>query len=350
VLLENTIASKLTHKNTRKKLELTLKTAASFYTENQIKNVINTNPLIVHKDNQHCRLQDPDYYGEIVEIDGSQECWFGDKKYTLHLAVDAKGGIFLSGYFYPQETLTGYVNTAIPMLKRFGKPKTIITDNRGVFTNLGVSEEMRNVKLTQFGYSCKILGIELVTTSIPQRKPNIERANRTAQDRIVAELNLAGVKEPDEANALLPKILEDLNKKLNKHIDKKKSLYEPLTENEDLMEIFSYKVELTSDNGNCIKFKNIYYMLYDDNKMINMLTGTKCMFMIYPDGRTYATVYNQIFEARAGLPKRDENGKLIHPAGIKTVYRYKPPMSHPFKLRSFIEYKNTIKIRNILYE
>ncbi|GHU49789.1 hypothetical protein FACS189459_2300 [Bacilli bacterium] len=91
-----------------------------------------------------------------------------------------------------------------------------MTDNRGVFTVLRDKnknpEEYKNEKLTQFGFICESVGIELKTTSIAQRKGSIERANRTVQDRLTAEFKLHNVKTIEEANAILPRLLDELNK------------------------------------------------------------------------------------------------------------------------------------------
>lgn len=211
-----------------------------------------------------------------------------------------------------------------------------------------MDESERNVKLTQFGYACQILGIELVTTSIAQRKGGVERANQTAQDRVVAELMLHKVKTIEEANKILPNILDELNRKLGKKIDNRKSLYEPLQSNEDLLQIFSYKCERTTDCGNCIKYKNQYWQLYDDGKLINVGKFVKCMVMEYIDGRVFVSIYNRIYLAQPGLCHY-KDGKLVHPKGITTVSRYKPPMSHPYKLASFLEYTSRVKIRNVFY-
>jgi hypothetical protein len=348
-LLEHDIASKCTHRNTIKRIGEKIKTASMFASETEIITSVLRNPFIVDKSNQHCRLLPPEHFGEEVQIDASQEVWFGGSKSTLHLAIDRKKGTFLAGYFHKQETLTGYIHMVLTLLREYGKPIKFVTDNRGVFTNLGVDVSERNVKLTQFGYACKILGIELVTTSVPQRKGGIERANRTAQDRVIAELQLMNIKNIEDANKVLPSILKDLNKKLNKGIVPSNSLYEPITSNEDLIQIFSYKTERTTDNGNCIKYNNKYYQLYVDNKLINVLPQTKCLLMDRIDGQIFVSISNRIFEAREGL-SHYENGRLVHPSGLKNIYRYRPPMSHPYKLQSFLEYKNTIKIKNLNFE
>jgi hypothetical protein len=83
--------------------------ASDFMVNDIIYHALSSHEPCIAKDNQHCRIAPPENFGEEVQMDASQEIWFGDKKAMLHLAIDRKQGLFLSGYFYPQETLTGYV-------------------------------------------------------------------------------------------------------------------------------------------------------------------------------------------------------------------------------------------------
>jgi len=69
--------------------------------------------------------------------------------------------------------------------------------------------------LTQYGYACKQLGIELETSSVSQAKGLIERTNGTFQGRLVNELKLNGITTIDEAKFVcdnLPKIIDKLRR------------------------------------------------------------------------------------------------------------------------------------------
>lgn len=57
--------------------------------------------------------------------------------------------------------------------------------------------------LTQYGYACKQLGVELETSSVSQAKGLIERTNGTFQGRLVNELKLHGITTIEEANKYL---------------------------------------------------------------------------------------------------------------------------------------------------
>lgn len=56
---------------------------------------------------------------------------------------------------------------------------------------------------TQFGRACKTLGIDMIFALSPQAKGRVERVNKTLQDRLVAEMKLAGITTREEANIFL---------------------------------------------------------------------------------------------------------------------------------------------------
>lgn len=57
--------------------------------------------------------------------------------------------------------------------------------------------------LTQFGYACKTLGVDLVTTSVSQAKGQVERANQTFQGLLPQELRINHIQTIEEANKYL---------------------------------------------------------------------------------------------------------------------------------------------------
>ena len=54
----------------------------------------------------------------------------------------------------------------------YGIPEKIKVDNRNSFSNYE-----NNTNKTQFGTICNMLNINLVTTSVPTSKANVEREN-----------------------------------------------------------------------------------------------------------------------------------------------------------------------------
>ena len=171
--------------------------------ETQIQTIVNHEIAL---EDSHPRGEKPKYFGEIIEQDGSIHNWFGDKKSCLHLAIDKATSNVVGAYFDKQETLNGYYNVLYQILTNYGIPYKFLTDNRTVFNYMYLNPDKRTSDkdvLTQYGYACKQLGIELETTSVSQAKGLIERTNGTFQGRLVQELRLNGINTIEEANKYL---------------------------------------------------------------------------------------------------------------------------------------------------
>ena len=118
--------------------------------------------------------------------------WFGGFKSCLHLAIDKATSTIVGTYFDKPETLNGYYQVFHQILINYGISYKFITDNRTVFNYMKFSLDKRTSDkdvLTQYGYVCKQLDIELETTSVSQAKGLIERTDETFQGRLVNELN-----------------------------------------------------------------------------------------------------------------------------------------------------------------
>lgn len=119
----------------------------------------------------HLRHERCKYFGEEIQMDASSLLWFGDKKAHLHLAIDNATGNLVGAYFDWQETLNAYYHVYEQILVDYGIPLRFKTDNRTVFNyeTAKTKAEHKDV-LTQFGYACKTLGTDIVTTSVSQAK------------------------------------------------------------------------------------------------------------------------------------------------------------------------------------
>jgi len=65
---------------------------------------------IMAVDDAHPRRPRCANFGEMIQMDASLHIWFGNEKFTLHLAIDDATGIIVGGYFDKEETLYGYYN------------------------------------------------------------------------------------------------------------------------------------------------------------------------------------------------------------------------------------------------
>ena len=196
-------ARKKTKKELKKQQLLNEKKINNDMSDEQINNIVNHEIAL---EDSHPRGEKPKYFGEIIEQDGSIHAWFGDIKTCLHLAIDKATSTIVGAYFDKEETLKGYYNVLYQILTNYGIPYRFLTDNRTVFNYMSLNPDKRTSDkdvLTQYGYACKQLGIDLKTTSVSQAKGLIERTNGTFQGRLVNELKLNGITTIEDANKYL---------------------------------------------------------------------------------------------------------------------------------------------------
>lgn len=287
----------------------------------------------------HPRGEKPKNFGEIIEQDGSIHLWFGTKKSCLHLAIDKATNTIVGGYFDWQETLNGYYHVFHQILTNYGIPYKFLTDNRTVFNYMSLNPDKRTSEkdvLTQYGYACKQLGVDLKTTSVSQAKGLIERTNGTFQGRIVNELKLYGINTIEEANDYLINIfIPEFNKKFAMNYKKFPSVFEDSPSEEQINYTLAILTPRKIDNGNAIKYKNKYYQPYLDGNLKCFVPKTECLVIKAYNGDLLVTIDEKVYELRE-LSRNERFSKEFEEVPIvKERKKYIPPMSHPWKAASF---------------
>ena len=154
------------------------------------------------------------YRGELLQMDASSYQWFGGQITHLHVAIDDASGNIVGAYFDTQETLKGYYHVLHQILSKHGIPVAFLTDKRTVFEyHKKATQKMEDDTLTQFGFACHQLGIDIKTSSIPQAKGRVERLNGTLQSRLPIDLQRAGITTIEAANDFLSKWVRQFNRK-----------------------------------------------------------------------------------------------------------------------------------------
>lgn len=329
-------ARKKTKRNFTKQKLLKEKKINLAMSKEQIDTIINHE---ISLEDSHPRNEKPKYFGEIIEMDGSIHLWFGDKKVCLHLAIDKATSTIIGAYFDKQETLNGYYNILYQILINYGIPYSFLTDNRTVFNYLSLNPDKRTSDkdvLTQFGYACKQLGIDLKTTSISQAKGLIERTNGTFQGRLVNELKINGITTIEDANKYLTEIfVPKFNKKFSMNYKKFKSVFEKSPELNSINYTLAVLTPRKIDNGNSIKFKNKYYQPYFNNELKCFLPKTECLVIEAFNGELLVTIDEKVFELKELSRNERFSKEFDEIKEVKSKTKYIPPMSHPWKLESF---------------
>lgn len=339
VFKEEDILSPKAHKNTKRNF---IKRQALKEKENQNKTEEEIEDIVDHRiavELSHPRKERAKYFGERIEMDASEYFWFGPRKVHLHLAIDNCTGRILGGYFDSQETLNGYYHVLYQILIKYGIPYAFLTDNRTVFyyDSLKRKTPEKDV-LTQFGYACKILGIELNTTSVPQAKGMIERLNETVQGRLPGELRFKNIETIEEANKYLEEVfIPEFNDKFGLSLDNCKSVFESSPSEEMINTTLAVLSTRKVDNGSTIKFKNQYYKIYDkNNKLVCFASRTEGLVIEAFNKELFITIDEKIYSLRIVNSHKEISPNFDEEVEItQERKKYIPPMSHPWKAASF---------------
>ena len=292
-------------------------------------------------EDSHPRGEKPKYFGEIIEQDGSIHEWFGGFKTCLHLAIDKATSTIVGAYFDKPETLNGYYNVFHQILTNYGIPYKFLTDNRTVFNYMSLNPDKRTSDkdvLTQYGYACKQLGVELETTSVSQAKDLIERTNGTFQGRLVSELRLNNITTMDEANKyLIDVFVPYFNNRFALDYKKFESVFEQSPNEKVINYTLAVLTPRKIDNGNSIKYQNKYYQPYLNNQLKCFIPKTECLVIKTLNGDLLVTIDEQILELKELSRNERFSKEFDEVIEVKEKKKYIPPMSHPWKLSTFLK-------------
>lgn len=300
------------------------------------------NAIVNHEvalEDSHPRGEKPKYFGEVIEQDGSIHMWFGEKKTCLHLAIDKATSMVVGAYFDYQETLNGYYHVLYQILTNYGIPYKFFTDNRTIFNYMSLNPDKRTSDkdvLTQYGYACKQLGIELETSSVSQAKGLIERTNGTFQGRLVQELRLNNITTIEEANKYLTEVfVPEFNKEFALDYKKFPTVFEESPTEEKINYTLAVLTPRKIDNGNSIKFKKKYYQPYLNNELKCFMPKTECLVIKAFNGDLLVTIDEQVLELKELTRNERFSKNFDEVIETKEKKKYIPPMTHPWKLESF---------------
>ena len=305
-------------------------------TDEQINTIVNHEIAL---EDSHPRGEKPKYFGEVIEQDGSIHQWFGDIKTCLHLAIDKATSTIVGAYFDKQETLNGYYHVFYQILTKYGIPYKFLTDNRTVFNYISLNPDKRTSDkdvLTQYGYACKQLGVDLETTSVSQAKGLIERTNGTFQGRLVNELKLYGITTIEDANKyLIDVFVPYFNERFALDYKKFESVFEESPSTEKINYTLAVLTPRKIDNGNSIKYYGKYYQPYLNNKLKCFAPKTEALVIKAFNGDLLVTIDEQVLELRELSRNERFSKEFDEVIEIKEKKKYIPPMTHPWKLSSF---------------
>lgn len=256
------------------------------------------------------------YFGELIQADATPHDWFGTgEKIALHGFIDDATGKPMGLYFCEHECLFGYLEVARQMLKTYGIPEELYPDKHSIFfptskqnENLTIEEQLagKTSAKTQFGAIMDKLGVDMHPAPTAEAKGRIERFWNTAQDRLVVEMRLEGIKTIEEANAYLPKFIKKYNEKFAIKPKEEKSKFIPVPDFIDLDYLLAMKFERKLDRAGTFTIQNKKFQVLDNkilpNAKITIYMSNKIgIKVVYKDKRYEAVCVEDLPSSYANL-------------------------------------------------
>ena len=200
--------------------------------------------------------------GELIQIDGCEHAWFEERAApcTLLVFVDDATSALMELLFCESESAFSYFAAMRSYLERHGKPVALYSDKAGVF-RVNRKEAQGGAGVTQFGRGLGSLNIDILCANTPQAKGRVERAHLTLQDRLVKELRLRGISDPEAANAYAPEFMADYNRRFARAARSEHDAHRPLQPSDDLARIFSWQETRLVSKSLTFNYKRVLYLL-----------------------------------------------------------------------------------------
>ena len=157
---------------------------------------------------------------------------------------------------------------------------------------------------TQWGRALKELGVTPILAHSPQAKGRVERANGTFQDRLVAELRLAGASTLEEANQVLRDFLPRFNQRFGVPAAQPDSAYRPVDPDLDLGGVLCIKELRRVAKDNTVQYHGRTLQLYPA-----------------PERPSYAGVRVEVQDRLDGSLRVRYKDQLLDPPGRSTPSR-----------------------------
>jgi len=200
--------------------------------------------------------------GMLIQMDGSYHDWLEGRGpwFTLLLAVDDATGTVPFALFREHEDTRGYFHLVEGIIQHRGIPLAVYTDRHAVFQHSSTASAglerppSGERKSTQFSRALGELGVHQIFARSPEAKGRIERVAGTFQDRLVAELRLAGACTMDEANRVLMDFLPRYSERFAVPPAETISAYRPLDSELDLAAVLCFKHRRRVARDNTVKY------------------------------------------------------------------------------------------------
>ena len=193
--------------------------------------------------------------GMLIQMDGSYHPRLGDQAppFTLLIAVDDATGQVVSAWFCEHEDARSYFLLIRALVEHRGVPVALYTDRHAVFKH--TPGPGLPTGPTQFSQAMDEMGTQMIFAQSPQAKGRVERTGGTFQDRLVAELRLAGATTLEQAQAVLDEFVPRFNRRFGVPPQCSEPAFRPLDPELCLEQVLCFKHRRKVDRDNTVRFQ-----------------------------------------------------------------------------------------------
>lgn len=282
-----------------------------------------------------------EYFGEMQQFDGSYHLWFENRfidrfgnpiETCLLASIDDATGKITKAVFAANEGVHAVFTFWKEYVEEIGKPLNIYLDKFSTYKINHKSAVDNSDLMTQFGRAMQDLNIYLISANSPQAKGRIERLFGTLQDRLVKEMRLEGIDNPENGNKFLKDIfIPKFNDRFAVIPAKEGSVHNSLTPTDktNINRIFAIQSERVINNDFTIQFKNNWYQLAEIQPT-TVRAKEKVLVEEWLERSTHFSLREK-YLIYTELPEKPK--KVNRPPLILTKHRlnWKPPIDHPWR-------------------
>jgi len=288
--------------------------------------------------------------GLLIQMDSSQHNWLAHikQKWWLIAMIDDASSDVINARFFPSDTLFANMHVIRGAVEKKGLFVALYADKASHFKTTRKAGLHYNINPeqddTQIERALQELDINFIPANSPQAKGRIERLFRTFQDRLIAEMRLAGIKDYKQANEFLSTFLPDHNRRFS--IKDVPAVYKTLPRDINLDTIFCVKRERTVKPDNTIQIQrqtiqippSELHLSFAGRKVDACILEDKRIFVIYKNN---IIANSKISKNNIILKKEKKIEKILDLSEYFDLPRkkYIPPPNHPWR-----QYRNVFRI------
>jgi transposase len=273
-----------------------------------------------------------EYFGELVQMDGSHHDWFEGRRGWAVLMVlidDATSEVF--AWFSEEETTVAAMEAFHGYVGCYGLPQALYVDRDSIYRcdrEATLAENLAGKEpTTQFGRAMEELDVRIIMAHSPQAKGRVERVNGTLQDRLVKALRRAKIHDLALANQFLQeKFLPAFNRRFAKKAVKAGDLHRRVPRGLDLSCVLSIRETRVVQNDWTLRFENRWFQLAEQHQKLT-LAGREVTVSRRLDGGLELLYRGRELNYRE-LPAAPQQRSSIT---IRSNQGQRPPADHPWR-------------------